>query len=501
MRTRIAHAVVRSPARRPGPASRRRRAPTHSVSQNLRQEPGRGTRPGDAGHCARHPCPCPAWETTGGFFAAAYNGFRWAPDPHQPHQGLGLEVLRRLLSAPGQAVNLGTATQTVSIARWAGRDRQGHDRTDGSPRSSAATTARRTARAAQALFLDAAGKALGKRVRDRRADVPPAAGRHAGRAALGDGRRARRCPPGEGHADRLPRGLRPVRVRRQRQPPSSSPSRRRRSEHADPASMTSALAAVVACALGPGGAGRGGRETRHWDARLRLRPGSQRPGGGGRDGSVDGGRERRRSSSPVRATRTGVEWINGGAGTGEGVGGERPGPLRPRRSAPSRTVNGICKGSGAAPERYREQTCEVGGRAGGRPLRQRRLQALRTPRQAVQRGSERRAAPEAQDRRRAGGADRRAARRARSPWCSQGGRSSHVRVPQHEDVAAGPELHAEVPSRSALANIRDPREDVVVRRRRESNNLSAPLRAAGPEVETALTGRASCPGASARTRR
>jgi hypothetical protein len=61
----------------------------------------------------------PDWQVTGGFFAAAYNGFRWAPDPKDRTRASGAKLFVGCFAPAGQTINSGTATQDVSLAKWA----------------------------------------------------------------------------------------------------------------------------------------------------------------------------------------------------------------------------------------------------------------------------------------------------------------------------------------------------------------------------------------------
>lgn len=91
--------------------------PPKKLSANLVKNPGAELGPVTADN-ALEPLAVPAWETTGGFFAAAYNGFRWAPDPPNRTKASGAKFFVGCFAAPGQTVNRGTATQVISIARW-----------------------------------------------------------------------------------------------------------------------------------------------------------------------------------------------------------------------------------------------------------------------------------------------------------------------------------------------------------------------------------------------
>lgn len=133
-----------------------------ALSKNLLKNPGAEAGPASPDD-AQSVLPVPAWETTGGFFTAAYSGFRWAPDPKDRTKGAGAKFFVGCFAAPGETVNRGTATQVVSLARWAKAiDRKGvqlalsaelggYDGTE-----NLATVS--------ATFLDAAGKRVGKAI-------------------------------------------------------------------------------------------------------------------------------------------------------------------------------------------------------------------------------------------------------------------------------------------------------------------------------------------------
>ncbi len=133
-----------------------------ALSGNLLKNPGAELGPATP-DTAETPLPVPAWETTGGFYTAPYNGFRWAPDPPNRTKGSGAKFFVGCLAAPGQTVNLGTATQTASLARWGARiDKGGIVLTLSAELGGYNGTVNRAT--AQAVFLDAAGKALGRRI-------------------------------------------------------------------------------------------------------------------------------------------------------------------------------------------------------------------------------------------------------------------------------------------------------------------------------------------------
>lgn len=133
------------------------------LSKNLLKNPGAELGPATP-DSAQEALPLPAWETTGGFRAVGYGGYRWAPDPRDKTKGSGSKFFDGCLASPGQTVNLGTATQVVSIARWAraidngtvtlafSAELGGYDGTEN----------RATA---QAAFLNAAGSPVGRKIR------------------------------------------------------------------------------------------------------------------------------------------------------------------------------------------------------------------------------------------------------------------------------------------------------------------------------------------------
>ena len=59
-----------------------------ALSKNLLKNPGAELGPATP-DSAQQVLPVPGWETTGNFYAAGYNGFRWAPDPQNRTKGSG----------------------------------------------------------------------------------------------------------------------------------------------------------------------------------------------------------------------------------------------------------------------------------------------------------------------------------------------------------------------------------------------------------------------------
>lgn len=92
--------------------------PGKALSKNLLANPGAEAGP-TTPDSATAPAALPGWTTTGGFHAVGYNGYRWAPAPGDRTKGSGSKLFVGCLAPPGQTVNVGTATQEVSLARWA----------------------------------------------------------------------------------------------------------------------------------------------------------------------------------------------------------------------------------------------------------------------------------------------------------------------------------------------------------------------------------------------
>lgn len=88
------------------------------ISGNLVKNPGAEAGPATP-DAAEAVLRVPAWTTTGGFHAVSYSGYRWAPDPRDKTKQSGAKFFVGCFAAPGEAVNRGAATQTVSLARWA----------------------------------------------------------------------------------------------------------------------------------------------------------------------------------------------------------------------------------------------------------------------------------------------------------------------------------------------------------------------------------------------
>lgn len=134
-----------------------------SLSKNLLKNPGAELGPATP-DTAQAPLPVPGWDVTGGFFTAAYGTFRWAPAAADRTKGSGAKLFVGCFAKPGETVNLGTATQVASVARWAkaiddggvvltlSAELGGYDGTEN----------RATA---QAVFLTAGGAPVGRRIR------------------------------------------------------------------------------------------------------------------------------------------------------------------------------------------------------------------------------------------------------------------------------------------------------------------------------------------------
>jgi hypothetical protein len=133
-----------------------------ALSKNLLKNPGAEAGPATPDN-AEAALAVPAWETTGGFFAAAYGSFRWAPDPKDRTRGSGAKFFVGCLAAPGQTVNVGTAAQTVQIARWSKAIDAGTVQLKLSAELGGYNGTENLA-TAKAAFLNASGKPVGKRV-------------------------------------------------------------------------------------------------------------------------------------------------------------------------------------------------------------------------------------------------------------------------------------------------------------------------------------------------
>lgn len=133
------------------------------LSKNLLKNPGAELGPATS-DTSESVQPVPAWDTTGNFFAAGYNGFRWAPAAVDRTKASGAKFFVGCFAPVGQTVNLGTATQTASLARWgAAIDKGGVALTLSADLGGYDGTANRAT--AQAVFLDAAGAPVGEKVR------------------------------------------------------------------------------------------------------------------------------------------------------------------------------------------------------------------------------------------------------------------------------------------------------------------------------------------------
>ena len=133
------------------------------LSKNLLKNPGAELGPATS-DTAEAPAPVPAWDATGGFFTAAYGAHRWAPAAADRTKGSGAKFFIGCFAAPGETVNLGTATQVASVARWAKTiDKGGVVLTLSAELGGYDGTENRAM--AQAVFLNAAGGPVGKRIR------------------------------------------------------------------------------------------------------------------------------------------------------------------------------------------------------------------------------------------------------------------------------------------------------------------------------------------------
>jgi hypothetical protein len=133
-----------------------------ALSGNLVKNPGAELGPVTPDG-ATEPLAVPGWETTGGFHVVGYSGYRWAPAAADKTKGSGSKFFAGCLAPLGQTVNLGTATQTASLARWGAKiDKGGIVLTLAAELGGYNGTVNRAT--AQAVFLDATGKALGKRI-------------------------------------------------------------------------------------------------------------------------------------------------------------------------------------------------------------------------------------------------------------------------------------------------------------------------------------------------
>ena len=106
----------------------------------------------------------PAWVTTGGFHVVGYGGYRWAPAPADKTKGSGSKFFSGCLAPAGQTVNVGTATQTASLARWgAAIDKGGVVLTLSAELGGYNGTVNRAI--AEGVFLNAAGSPVGRKIR------------------------------------------------------------------------------------------------------------------------------------------------------------------------------------------------------------------------------------------------------------------------------------------------------------------------------------------------
>ena len=133
------------------------------LSKNLLKNPGAELGPATPDG-ATEPLPVPAWETTGGFHVVGYAGYRWAPAPADKTKRSGSKLFSSCLAPPGQTVNLGTATQIASLARWGARiDRREIALTLSAELGGYNGTVNRAI--AEAVFLNASGAPVGRKLR------------------------------------------------------------------------------------------------------------------------------------------------------------------------------------------------------------------------------------------------------------------------------------------------------------------------------------------------
>lgn len=134
-----------------------------ALSGNLVKNPGAELGPVTPDG-ATEPLPVPAWETTGGFHVVGYSGYRWAPAAADKTKGSGSKFFAGCLAPLGQTVNLGTATQTASLARWGARiDKGGIVLTLSAELGGYNGTVNRAI--AEAVFLNASGAPVGRKLR------------------------------------------------------------------------------------------------------------------------------------------------------------------------------------------------------------------------------------------------------------------------------------------------------------------------------------------------
>lgn len=133
------------------------------LSKNLLKNPGAELGPATP-DSALEVLAVPAWETTGGFHAAGYSGYRWAPAAADKTKGSGSKLFVGCFAPAGQTVNLGTATQTASLARWGARiDKGGIALTLSAELGGYNGTENRAV--AEAVFLSASGAPVGRMLR------------------------------------------------------------------------------------------------------------------------------------------------------------------------------------------------------------------------------------------------------------------------------------------------------------------------------------------------
>lgn len=133
------------------------------ISKNLVKNAGAELGPATS-DSAKSALPVPSWTVTGGFFAAAYNGYSWAPSPGDRTKGSGAKFFVGCFQELGQTVNAGTATQEVPLGRWTKSIDAGSaglvfsadlGGSDGTVNRAVATV----------TFVDANGGTMGKRIR------------------------------------------------------------------------------------------------------------------------------------------------------------------------------------------------------------------------------------------------------------------------------------------------------------------------------------------------
>jgi hypothetical protein len=87
------------------------------LSKNLVVNPGAEAGPATP-DTAQQPLPVPGWTVTNGLFAAAYNAFRWAPDPKDRTPGSGAKFFVGCFQEAGQSIPGGNAKQTIMLTPW-----------------------------------------------------------------------------------------------------------------------------------------------------------------------------------------------------------------------------------------------------------------------------------------------------------------------------------------------------------------------------------------------